>query len=196
MEHLCREHGIPTADADRWAHDILEHDRGVKQHVIEYFQAEFNHVPLLPNGQVDREYIASEVFRAPRALAFLERLIHPRVKDMACQWIAKQRERGVPVAVLVVPLLLESGMDEQCDLVVALAVSEEIRIRRLQESRGWSEQECRARMDRQMDERERCRRADIILSNEGTCRELAVSLREVLQNVGSFREKKDRNMNQ
>jgi dephospho-CoA kinase len=196
VEHLCRERGIPTADADRWAHDILEHDRKIKQRVVEYFTAEFNHVPLLPDGQVDRGYIASEAFRAPRVLAFLEELIHPRVKEMACRWNRKQRERGVPVAVLIVPLLLESGMDENCDLVVALAASEATRIRRLRENRGWTEQECRARMARQMDEQERCRRADILLTNEGTRRELAASLEELLQNVGSFLAEKDRNMNQ
>jgi dephospho-CoA kinase len=196
VEHLCREQGIPTADADRWAHEILEHDREVKQRVVEYFQAEFDHTPLLPDGRVDRGYIASEAFHAPRVLAFLEHLIHPRVKEMAGRWIREQREQGVPVAVMIVPLLLESRMDKDCDLVVALAASEEIRVKRLEESRGWTEQECRARMNRQIDDRERSRRADILLTNEGTRQELADSLQGLLQNVGSLLEKKNRNMNQ
>jgi len=195
-EQLIRARGIPTADADRWVHEILEHDSTVRDQIEAYFQQEYGHTALCTDGRVDRGYIASKAFQESRTLKFLESLIHPRVKDMAERWIGEQRRQGVAAAVVVVPLLLESGMDEQCDIVLVVSVAEEIRIERLEADRGWTREESQERMRHQLDEGERCKRADIVITNEGTTAEMSKALDTVIQNVGSLARKKNRNMNQ
>ena len=195
-ESIFRSMNIPTADADRWAHDILSHDADVKQRLGEYFNQQFQMNPFLSEGEIDRALIARTVFKDRRSLVFLEALIHPRVRALAEDWIAEQRSREVPLAVLIVPLLLESGMQEQCDLTVAIAASADIRTERLWQSRGWSAEESQERMDRQLDDPARCARADYVIINEGTLGELEQKLRALLQKVGSRTTRGNRNIKQ
>lgn len=182
-EALLQSWGIPVADADAWAHEILQTDEDVQRGVEEYFAARYGMKVRNAQGEIDRRLVAQKVFHDEAALAALEGWIHPRVKMRAEEWIAAQRAARVPVAVLIVPLLFESGMDRQVDCVITLAVPAEERIRRLQEARGWSEEEIRARMRRQFGEREREERADYVVTNTGTREEFAAALRQVIDNI-------------
>lgn len=184
-EALCQSWGIPVEDADRWAHDILRSDHEVQRAIEEYFRTRYGLNVRTPTGELDRRVIAANVFHDDAALAALEALVHPRVKARAEQWIATQRAARVPVAVLIVPLLFESGMDRQVDCVITLAVPAEERIRRLRAGRGWSEDDIRARMRRQFGEDERRQRADYTVPNTGTKEEFAAALRQVLDQISA-----------
>lgn len=184
-EALCQSWGIPVADADRWAHDILRSDHEVQRAVEEYFGTRYGLYVRTSAGELDRRAIAAKVFHDDAALAALEALVHPRVKARAEAWIAAQRAARVPVAVLIVPLLFESGMDRQVDCVITLVVPAEERIRRLQAGRGWSEDDIRARMRRQFGEDERRQRADYTVPNNGTQEEFAAALRQVLDQISA-----------
>ncbi|MCX7847957.1 MAG: dephospho-CoA kinase [bacterium] len=182
-EELCRSWGIPVADADTWAHEILRSDREVEEAVEKYFRDRYGVSVRTATGELDRRLIAAKVFEDEGALTMLEGLIHPRVKARAETWIAAQRAAQVAVAVLIVPLLFESGMERQVDCVITLAVPAEERVRRLRAARGWSEEEIRARMRRQFGEAEREARADYIVPNTGTREEFAAALRQVLEQL-------------
>lgn len=184
-ELLCQSWGIRVEDADRWAHDILRSDHEVQRAVEEYFRTRYGLNVRTPAGELDRRLIAAKVFHDDAALAALEALVHPRVKARAEEWIAAQRAARVPVAVLIVPLLFESGMERQVDCAITLAVPAEERIRRLQAGRGWSEDDIRARMRRQFGEDERRQRADFIVPNTGTHEEFAAALRQVLDQISA-----------
>ena len=129
------------------------------------------------DGTIDRAAVASRVFKDVEALRFVEAIVHPRVKRRAAAWCAMQRHRGVPLAVLVAPLLFESGMDARLDCVVALAVPAAERRRRLRVSRGWTGREALARMRSQLTDAARARRADYVVGNAGTPAQLAAALR-------------------
>jgi len=184
-ERLCQQWGIPVADADRWAHEVLRDDHDVQQALEAYFQAHYGLPIRTPAGALDRAAIAAKVFHDDAALAALEALVHPRVKARAEVWIAAQRAARVPLAVLVVPLLFESGMERQVDCVVALAVPPAERVRRLHAGRGWAEADIRARMRRQYGEDERRRRAEYVVPNTGTEDELAAALRRVFETISA-----------
>jgi len=184
-ESLCQAWGIPVEDADRWAHEILRSDHEVQRAVEEYFHTRYGMSVRTATGELDRRAIAAKVFHDDAALAALEALVHPRVKLRSEQWIAAQRAARVPVAVLIVPLLFESGMERQVDCVITLAVPADERIRRLRAGRGWSEDDIRARMRRQFGEDERQQRADYTVSNTGSIDDFAAALRRVLDQISA-----------
>ncbi len=191
-EELCVSWGIPTTDADRWAHELLAHDTSVKRKIVEYFHRNYRVCPLLSTGEIDRSAVASKVFNDPPALAFLEELIHPLVREKAVAWVEEQRRRRSPLALLVVPLLLESGMEDMVDVVLAIAVSPEERRARLRQTRPWTDEETSARMARQLSESERRRRADYVVSNENTREEFARALRATLDHICSRSKRGER----
>jgi dephospho-CoA kinase len=95
---------------------------------------------LDPAGVVDRRAVASKVFADPRERRRLESLVHP--------WIESARRKlfaAAPPAtralVIDAPLLLEVGLDRECDTIVYIDSPRADRLRRLAETRGWDSAE-------------------------------------------------------
>jgi len=113
------------------------------------------------------------VFDDPTQKRRLEGLIHPRV--------AAERERmeaafaadpAVKAIVQDVPLLLEVGLDERCDVLVFVDAERAVRERRVQQHRGWSAAELKRREKNQASLDSKRGRADYVVINnasEGEC---------------------------
>jgi len=92
-EKLCCSWGFPTADVDTFVHEILDGSNSVNSAILERFNSEFNCVPLLNNGLIDRKAVAEKAFQYPDFRLFLENLIHPLVKKHALDWINLQKKK-------------------------------------------------------------------------------------------------------
>jgi len=180
-ESFCEIKGIVTADADRWSHEILKYNDFVIDKIVDYFIQLHNLNPLLHSGELDRKLIASIAFKDKPTIKFLEQLIHPIVKQKAVDWIEEQRNNHVAVAVLVVPLLLESDLCENVDLIVVIASGKDIRIKRLKEHRKWTEEQILSRIKNQMSEEERMKHADYIIENNGSIDEFKNNFYSVIE---------------
>lgn len=119
------------------------------------------------NGAIDHKRVASIVFNDRAQLTRLEKFIHPLVWCSAED--ARQRARDVdaPGVVLDAPLLFESDADKECDAVLFVDASREIRLERLRLTRGWDESELVRRESRQLAPHEKKARSRFVLSNEG-----------------------------
>lgn len=180
-ESFCENKGIVTADADRWAHEILKYNNTVIQEIINYFNRFYNVNPLLDSGELDKKLIASIAFKNKKTIKFLEQLIHPIVKQKATEWIKKQRDNKVPLAVLIVPLLLESNLSKNVDVVVVIASGQETRINRLKEHRKWTDEQISSRIENQMSEEERIEQADYTVENNKSIEEFKNNFYSVLK---------------
>ena len=104
------------------------------------------------------------------------------------RWSAKRRAEiiaAVPEDAVVVediPLLVESGMAPLFPLVVIVHADVELRVRRLVEQRGMSEEDARARIAAQADDEQRRAVADIWLDNSGSPADLVQRARDVWNN--------------
>ena len=76
--------------------------------------------------------------------------------------------------------MFETGLEEKCDQTWLLVADTGIRIRRVCSRDGSTPQEVEARMKSQMDDREKRRRAGIVLDNSGSRRELEEKLNQVM----------------
>ena len=182
-ESFCENKGIVTADADRWAHEILKYNNTVIQKITNYFNRFYNVNPLLDSGELDRKLIASIAFKNKKTIKFLEQLIHPIVKQKAAEWIKKQRDNNVPIAVLIVPLLLESKLSKNVDVILVIASGQETRINRLREYRKWTDEEISSRIKNQMSEKERIEQADYTVENNRSIEEFRNNFYSVLNEI-------------
>jgi len=182
-ESFCENKGIITADADRWAHEILNYNNTVIQAITTHFNHFYNVKPLLDSGELDRKLIASIAFKNKKTIKFLEQLIHPIVKQKAAEWIKKQRDNKVPVAVLIVPLLLESNLSKSVNVIVVIASGKETRINRLREHRKWTDEQILSRIENQMSEEERIKQADYIVENNRSIEEFRNNFYSVLKTI-------------
>lgn len=99
----------------------------------------------------------------------LNGIVHPLVAERRSELIARavQAEKN-PVIVEDIPLLVESGMAPMFPLVVIVNADEDLRVKRLIEHRGFSEQDARARIAAQATEEQRRAVADVWLDNSGS----------------------------
>ena len=129
-------------------------------------------------GQIDRAAVAAIVFADREALAWLERLLHPRVVAEYLEWreALARLERPPSVCATEVPLLYEVGGESRFDAVVVITAPEELRAAR----RGTLSPE---RAERLIDDQEKMRRADFAYVNDGTLDELEAFVASVIADL-------------
>jgi dephospho-CoA kinase len=158
--------GVPTLSTDQVVHDIYE-EPDVIAAVAERLG---DHVVV--DGKIDRDAVATEIFGEPAARVWIEQMIWPRVGQHIIDWRKEQEEAPEPAeaAVVEVPLLFESGMDQAFDKTIVITVDNELRKSRAAE-RGH--QELEARDERQMPQEEKAARASVVVVNDGDVELLA-----------------------
>jgi dephospho-CoA kinase len=134
---------------------------------------------VAPQGRVDRAALAGLAFAAPEGRSWLEQLLWPRVGATVLAWRERVSQVDPPprAAVVEVPLLFESGMDQVFDATVAIVANEEIRAARAATREHGSLDE---RLARQLPQREKAARATHVIVNDGSVANLEQELAEVL----------------
>ncbi len=165
---MFRAAGVPVHDADQAVHDLYA---GAAAPQIE---AAFPGTTA--NGGVDRARLSAAVLGRPEALAKLEAIVHPLVRAEEQAFLARARKSGATVAVLDVPLLLETGGEGLCDAVVVVTAPVEVQRKRVLGRPGMTEEKLAAILARQMPDAEKRRRAHFLVD---TSRGLVAAERQV-----------------
>ncbi len=166
---LLQRRGAVVIDADMVGHLVLE-EPDVRCRVIDRFGACVEAHPAGVaglTGRVDRRALAAIVFADRNALRDLESIVHPRMFARFEELIDRQTQQGkAPAVVLDAAILLEAGWDRLCDVVLHVEAPRSMRLARVYQSRGWSEQVLDAREAAQWPRQRKLDRADVVISNE------------------------------
>lgn len=161
--------GIPVRDADRMVHDLYAPGAAGARAVAQAFGREF----LAADGSVDRRKLSTRVFHEHEALARLNGLIHPLVRDEQARWFARLAENGEPLGVIEATLLVETGGRERFDVLVAVSAPADMRLQRAVRRSGETDpNEFVRRMTAQLSDAEREMVSDIVIRTDGTREEL------------------------
>lgn len=168
--------GCQTASADQFVHEIQREPRVRKTLVARWGEG------ILKNGEVDRAEVAQIVFNDGSELEWLEGLIFPLVGGRLVKWqqALQPVKGGKPVAVVEIPLLFESGIDGFFDCTVAVVGEENLRRARL---RGRGQLDGIERDSRQLSQKEKARRSNYVVNNNGSLEELEGAVAEVLNSI-------------
>lgn len=173
------ELGCAVIDADYLAHEALKDPEVMRQ-----IKSQWGEGVLDQNGAVDRSALGRVVFADPAALAELERIVHPRVhRERLLKRRRHQADESVPAIVEDCPLLLESGIDQDCDALVFVDSPDEIRLERVCESRGWDAAELKKRDSRQQPLDTKRQAADYVISNDQDLAHVHEQVRNVLSKI-------------
>jgi dephospho-CoA kinase len=168
--------GAATLSSDDVVHDLLTRGE-VRDMLVERFGDR-----VAPDGQVDRGAVAEVVFADPDERGWLEGLLWPRVGERVAAWRDELGHADPPplAAVVEVPLLFESGMDAVFDSTIAVVADEAVRSERAG-TRGHMGVE--SRTSRQLAQEEKARRADAVVTNDGTLEDLEQALSRALAKI-------------
>jgi len=160
--------GAAVFDADRAVHDLY---RGVAAAPIE---AAFP--GTITAGAVDRAALAKRVVGDAAALLRLEAIVHPLVRAAENAFRARAVAEGRRIAVLDIPLLLETGGEARVDAVVVVTTSAAIQHERIMHRAGMTEERAAALLARQMPDAGKRARAHFIIDTSG---ELSATRKQV-----------------
>jgi dephospho-CoA kinase len=157
--------GAIIIDADVLAREVVEPGTPALAAIIDRFGPQ-----VLSDSQLDRARLAQIVFADPLARRDLERIVHPAVRARAADL---ERAAGrAAVVVHVIPLLVETGQQEDFDLVVTVDVDHETQIKRLIARDGYTRAEAESRIAAQASREDRRIAADVVLDNTGSVAQL------------------------
>jgi len=171
---LFAELGAAVVDADRIAHEVIE-----EPSVRDALRQRWGEEALDAEGRVDRGKVGRIVFEDPEARAFLEGLVHPRVRVRMKQRMEDVRARGDASLIVVdAALLLEAGLESWCDAIVFVEADEDVRDARVRERSGWEAGERARRESAQMSPDDKRARSDSVIVNNGELDQTRRNVRE------------------
>jgi dephospho-CoA kinase len=150
--------GAIIIDADVLAREVVEPGTPALAAIVERFGPQ-----ILSDGQLDRSRLAEMVFADPVARRDLERIVHPAVRARAAE--LERAADPAAVVVHVIPLLVETGQQEDFDVVVTVDVDHETQIRRLMARNGFSLAEAESRIAAQASREARMAASDVVVDN-------------------------------
>ena len=177
---LLEELGAFVIDTDVIAREVVAPDTPGWREVVKTWGEDV----LAPDRTLDRRKIADIVFQNESERKKLNGILHPLIGAETVQ-----RMNAAPAdthAVLVVPLLFESGFDKLVERVWVVAADEEVLMRRVAARDDCSAEHVKSRIATQMPQQEKIDRAHVVITNNGSVDETRQQVVEAWNNIEKF----------
>ena len=152
--------GIAVCDADAEVHKLYE---GAAVPAIE---AAFPGTTAA--GKVDRQKLAAALLAAPDKFKRLEAIVHPLVFAAERAFLRGEAAKGAAMAVIEVPLLLETGGESRVDVVIVVTAPPEAQRQRVMQRPGMTLEKLEQMLTRQMSDADKRARADFVVDTSGS----------------------------
>lgn len=151
--------GIHTVDADQAARWVVEPGRPALARIVEHFGADV----LQASGELDRGALRKRIFEDTDQRLWLEALLHPLINQEVAEHLARAES---PYAILVSPLLIESGQYRTVQRLLVIDAPQELQIERTLRRDGSSLEQIQAILKAQAKREDRLSHADDVLVND------------------------------
>lgn len=166
VSELLSQKGAIIVDADAITRELQAPGQPLLKDIAERFGASV----IGPDGSLNRQALADQVFGNPDALKDLNKIVHPAVGQEMNRRVDAARDSD-SVVVLDIPLLVENPRKGLSGVVV-VDVDVETAVTRLVQHRSMQEQDARSRIERQATREQRRQIADWVIDNSGTLEDL------------------------
>lgn len=183
--NLLVQHGAALFDADAYYRSLVSTDGPCMQEICLLL----GEGARLPNGGLNRPYVAARVF-APteegrHLLRELNQITHAYVRAGYEHWVETLDQSAYRMVVIDAPLLFEGGMEAYCYKVIAVVAEREVRISRIMARDGISRESAEARIASQLSDDLLESRADYAIDNSADIDCLHKQLNSILLDIFS-----------
>ncbi len=167
--------GIPVLDADQLARDaVLPGSAALEQIVLC-----FGHGVVAHDGTLDRKKLGELIFSDSEKRHQLESILHPEIRKLSGERIARAAADGHKRLIYMAPLLIEAGALDRVDDLWVVTVRPEVQLERLMRRDGISREQAQRMVESQMPLAEKERYGSVVIDNSGT----EAETRHVLESV-------------
>jgi len=150
--------GVPIYIADDEAKKLMNTSKVIKRKLIELFGKE-----AYVKDELNKIFIAGTIFNDKKYLQKMNEIVHPRVKKHFHKWVLKQTS---PYIIKEAAILFESGAYKQCDLVITVTTSIDLRMKRLLKRDRTSIEKINAIIDNQWSDEKKMKRSHYVIVND------------------------------
>ena len=156
---ISKHFNAPVFDADLCARQLTEPESLAYSALREHFPD-----ALADDGTLDRPSLRALVLKDKARLKILESILHPHVRSQEEAFIKAAENTGLPLVILDIPLLFETGADSLCTHTLCTYTDEatqvaRIKARGLEKSNPMQDAEIKAMIAQQMPQAEKQKRA-------------------------------------
>ncbi|WP_051908825.1 dephospho-CoA kinase [Candidatus Odyssella acanthamoebae] len=148
----------PIWDADAEVQKLYR-DHFIIQRILHQFPS------AATNQELDRQKLRQAVSEDPTSLAKLESILYPDLGKSRRRFLCHHLRLRTPVIILDIPLLFENNLESICDLTVVIKCSDWLQKQRIMKRPGMTEFLMQRLLANQTSQREKQRRADIIIDS-------------------------------
>jgi len=182
---FLKDAGAFIIDADKIAHELVKKNMPAWQEIVDHFGRQI----LLPDKEINREFLGNIIFNNPDEKQKLNSIVHPFVFTEMEKQVNDIKENK-PDAVIIqdIPLLFESGHYNNLSPIILVYIPEFLQLQRLMKRNNLSESDARSRICSQMPIEEKKILADIVIDNSETKEDTGNKILEIYKYL-SLREK-------
>jgi len=169
--------GYPVFYSDSVAKNLIVNNIEVKRQIISFLGDE----SYLKSGELNRTYLAQQIFSDKNKLESINKIVHPAVKKAFNEWIEKQ---GSSLVFYESAILFETESYKDFDKVILVIASKETKINRLLKRDNSTIQDIEKRMVNQWSDDQKIPLSDYIITNNEDSM-LIEQINEVIENLKS-----------
>ena len=154
---MFTELGVPTFSADDAAKYAMQKNEEIKAKIISLLGAK-----AYVDGQLNRPFIAEQVFTDKQKLAALNAIVHPAAKAAYVKW---RKQQTASYTMYEFPLVFELSAADSFDKVILVTTPEAVRIQRVQKRDSTTVEAVHARISNQWTDAQKIPLADIVIEN-------------------------------
>ena len=156
---ICKHLGFKVYNSDQRAKEIVSEDSIIKKKLISFFGNN-----IYKNGVLDRKFLSDKIFNDKSSLEQINSIIHPAVKKDFNGWVINNSNEKILFKESA--LLLESGAYKELDKIILIVSDKNLRVSRvLNRDQNRSKKEIESIIDKQIDEVDAIKYADIVIDN-------------------------------
>ena len=179
LEFLTTEYSATLCQADHVAWKLQEPGQACYKEIVKVFGEDI----LNEDHTINRSALGSIVFADREQLDVLNHIMHPAVKEYIIQWIQEETRKNTAYFFLEAALLLEENYQEICDEIWYIYSHEDVRCKRLSDSRGYSDEKIKAIMKTQLNDDEFRNACDVIIDNSGDFESTCTQIRNRMSKI-------------
>jgi len=169
--------GFPVYYSDGRAKELVNESQFLKSKITQLLGEE----SYDKQGVYNRKFVSTIVFDNPEKLQALNAIIHPAVKSDFQNWLQKNADKEFVFKETA--LLFELDLDKACYKSVLVTAEDNSRIKRVMDRDSKTYREVQSIMAKQMPEKDKIKRADFVIYNNGTLEELQTEVEKTIKEI-------------
>jgi dephospho-CoA kinase len=160
VAEIFHHFGVPVFNSDNAARKLQDEDEQVKKQITGIFGNE-----IYDEGKLNRKKVAEIVFKDSKKLEALNSIVHPAVAKAFEKFC--EENKSAKYILKEAAILFEIGADKVLDGMIVVTAPDELRLERVSKRDGISKEQILLRMNSQLSQEEKIKKADFVIVNDG-----------------------------